>query len=217
MVEKCQEQDISADPNQTVQAFIDLCARHEDNFYKFVHEVHLNDDGLFEKLMGWLEGILAFLRHGPKGGKLDINALFLGAASVDQIDAEKARQEIDALVSWQEARKKWHQEKTRQKMASAGTHGSDAGLPGGIAFSSLDFGIDEGDLDEVNDYDDDDEEEANEEEDDELDPITAERKRRLRRQEHLRRGAGEPVKPEIGEVHKLQENFITMLRMTLSE
>ncbi len=56
VVEKCQEQDISADPNQTVQAFIDLCARHEDNFYKFVHEVHLNDDGLFEKLMGWLEG-----------------------------------------------------------------------------------------------------------------------------------------------------------------
>ena len=146
VVEKCQEQDISADPNQTVQAFIDLCARHENNFYKFVHEVHLNDDGLFEKLMGWLEGILAFLRHGPTGGALDINALFVGAAQQGAIDPNLALQEIDSLVAWQEARKKWHQEKTRQKMAATGSSGATEGLPGGIAFTSVDFGIEEGDL-----------------------------------------------------------------------
>ena len=120
VVEKCQQQDISADPNQTVQAFIDLCQRHEHNFYKFVHEVHLHDNGLFEKLMGWIEGILEFLRQGPKNGKLDMNALFQGAVSVNQLDEAKAIAEINALISWQEARKRWHQDKTRQKMAAEG-------------------------------------------------------------------------------------------------
>jgi hypothetical protein len=67
VVEAAQRQDFSADPNQTVQAFIDLCARHEHNLYKFIHEVHTHDNGLFVQLMGWLEGILQFLKEGPRG------------------------------------------------------------------------------------------------------------------------------------------------------
>jgi hypothetical protein len=198
-----------------VQAFIDLCQRHEHNFYKFVHEVHLHDDGLFEKLMGWIEGILEFLRQGPKGGKLDINALFIGAALVNQVDPKEVKSEVDKLILWQEARKKWHHEKTRQKMAAEGTGGQIEAVPGGIRFNSTDFGIDQMDLEDI-EYDDDDKED-DEEEDDELDPITAERKSRARKQDHLRRSAGEPQKPEVSEVHKLQENFIAMLRMVLSD
>ncbi len=161
---------------------------------------------------------MAFLRHGPSGGALDINALFVGAASAGQIDPQLALKEIDSLVAWQEARKKWHQEKTRQKMAATGNSGTAEahGLPGGISFKSLDFGIEEGDLEDLDEVDGD-EEEDEEEGDDELDPITAERKRRARRADHLRRSAGEPKKPDIGEVHMLQENFITMLRMVLSD
>ncbi|KFY41538.1 hypothetical protein V495_04894 [Pseudogymnoascus sp. VKM F-4514 (FW-929)] len=215
VVDKCHEQDISSDPNQTVQAFIDLCQRHEHKFYNFVHEVHLHDDGLFEKLMGWIEDILEFLRQGPKGGKLDINALFAGAASVNQVDPEKVKTEVDELIAWQEARKKWHHEKTRQKMAADGTGTKAEAVPGGIAFSSSDFGIDETDLEDM-DYSDEDVEDE-EDDDDELDPITAERKRRARRQDILRRTAGEPQKPEVSEVHKLQDNFVSMLRMVLSE
>ena len=219
VVDKCREQDVSADPNQTVQAFIDLCQRHEHNFYKFVHEVHTHDNGLFTQLMGWIEGILEFLRQGPKAGKLDINALFLGAVSVGQLDKQKAIAEIDQLISWQEARKKWHQDKTRQKMAAEGLGASGVGdtVPGGISFKSEDFGLDQMDLEDMN-YDDD-EEESNDEDsgDDELDPIEAERKRRARKQDHLRRTAGEPVKPHVEEVHKLRESFLAMLRMVLAE
>lgn len=165
--------------------------------------------------MGWIEGILEFLRQGPRGGKLDINALFAGAASVNQVDPEKVRSEVDQLISWQEARKQWHHQKTRQKMAVEGTGAQVESAPGGISFSSTDFGIDEMDLEDV-EYDDDDEDDE-EEEDDELDPITAERKRRARKQDHLRRRAGEPQKPDISEVYKLQENFVSMLRMVLSD
>ncbi|KAF4636909.1 hypothetical protein G7Y89_g1192 [Cudoniella acicularis] len=217
VVDKCREQDVSADPNQTVQAFIDLCQRHEHNFYKFIHEVHTHDNGLFTQLMEWTEGILEFLRHGPKAGKLDINALMAGALSVGQLDKDKAIAEIDSLISWQEARKKWHQDKTRQKMAAEGGGGLNIeSVPGGVAFKSSDFGLDQMDLQEIN-YDEEEESSDEDEEDDELDPIEAERKRRARKQDHLRRSAGEPVKPVVVEIDRLKESFLAMLRMVLAE
>merc|ERR1712093_658899 len=187
VVDKCREQDVSADPNQTVQAFIDLCQRHE-------HNTH--DNGLFTQLMGWIEGILEFLRQGPKAGKLDINALFAGAVSVGQLDKDKAIAEIDSLIAWQEARKKWHSDKTRQKMAAeGGAPGGVETVPGGIAFNSADFGLDQMDLQEMT-YAEDEEDSSDEEE-----------------QDDLRRTAGEPVKPEVVEVDNLKESFLSMLRM----
>ncbi|KAH9214537.1 hypothetical protein DL95DRAFT_300483 [Leptodontidium sp. 2 PMI_412] len=217
VVDKCREQDVSADPNQTVQAFIDLCQRHEHNFYKFVHEVHTHDNGLFTQLMGWIEGILEFLRQGPKAGKLDINALFAGAVSIGQLDKSKAIAEIDSLIAWQEARKKWHSDKTRQKMAAEGGAPGVETVPGAIAFNSADFGLDQMDLQEMTYADEEEDSSDEEEEDDELDPISAERKRRARKQDHLRRTAGEPVKPEVSEVDNLKDSFLSMLRMVLAE
>lgn len=218
VIEKCREQDASADPNQTVQAFIDLCARHEHNFYRFVHEVHTHDNGLFTQLMGWIEGILEFLRKGPKNGTLDVNALFEGGVSTCIIDKEKVIGEVNQLIAWQEARKKWHQDKTRQKMAAEGAAGGvqDTMVPGAMSFSAGDFGLDRADLADMA-YDDDSEEEAEEEAQDELDPIEAERRMRAKRQDRLRRNAGEPVKPDVSEVHKLKDNFLVMLRMVLAE
>ena len=142
VIERYQRQDVSADPNQTVQAFIDVCARHEDSFYKFIHEVHIHDNGLFASLMAWLEGILEFLRSGPRGGKLDMNALFQGAAGVGQVDKGKALNEIDTLIQWHENRKRWHLNKTRQKMAAEGT-GSGNDIFPATSFRGSDFGLDE--------------------------------------------------------------------------
>lgn len=53
--------------------------------------------------------------------------------------------------------------------------------------------------------------------DEDLDPIVAERKRRARKQDHLRRSAGEPVKPVVAELPKLQSSFVAMLRMVLAD
>lgn len=213
-----QRQDVSADPNQTVQAFIDLCARHQDNFYKFVHEVHIHDNGLFSALMVWIEGILEFLRHGPKGGKLDMNALFQGAVDVGHINKGAAIAEINALIKWQEERKKWHQGKTRQKMAADSSlpNGSTtSSIPGSATFKSSDFGLNESDL---ADLDDDDESEDEEElEDDNADPIDSERKRRRKQADRLRRSAGEPIKPVVRELSGLRDGFLSMLRMVLAD
>ncbi|KAK5089277.1 hypothetical protein LTR70_006799 [Exophiala xenobiotica] len=214
-VETAQRQDVSADPNQTVQSFIDLCQRHEHNFYKFVHEVHVHDNGLFGALMGWIEEILDFLRKGPKGGKLDMNAIFRGALDMKQVDQEKTIAEIESLISWQEARKKWHANKTRQKMAAEGTSGSS--MPGIGSFKSSDFGLHESDLADLNMEDDDDEDSEEEAAQDDLDPIAAERRRRAKQQDRLRRSAGEPEKPPIQEIVKMQPAFLAMLRNVLAD
>jgi hypothetical protein len=166
--------------------------------------------------MGWIEGILDFLRQGPKGGKLDINALVAGAVSVGQLDKAKAISEVDALVSWQEDRKKWHQSKTRQKMAAEGGSATTVESASGGFLKSSDFGLDQMDLDDVN-YEEQSSEGDEDEIDDELDPIQAERKRRAKKQDHLRRTAGEPTKPLVVEVEKLKDNFLSMLRMVLAE
>jgi hypothetical protein len=234
-IEACQRQEVSADPNQTVQAFIDLCARHEDNFYKFVHEVHKHDNGLFDQLMGWLEGILDFLRHGPgSGGKLDMNALFQGGMDSNMIDKNKAIREINSLIKWQMARKKWHSDKTRQKMASGGDDPDP--VMGGIAgFKSSDFGLNsvcfptftasqpqtnaiQMDLQDL-ELDDDGSDSTDSEDMDDTDvadPIEAERKSRARAAEKLRRKAGEPKKPPIVELYKLSDGFNSMLRNVLA-
>lgn len=72
-----------------------------------------------------------------------MNALFQGAVSAGQIDKEKAIAEIDALIKWQEDRKKWHHDKTRQKMAAEGALGIQDGPPGALTFKSSDFGLDD--------------------------------------------------------------------------
>ncbi|EZF32077.1 PX domain-containing protein [Trichophyton mentagrophytes] len=214
VIERAQRQDVSADPNQTVQSFIDLCTRHQHSFYKFVHEVHIHDNGLFASLMTWLEDILKFLREGPEsGGTLDMNALFQGAVSAGQVDKDIAIAEIDALIKWHSDRKKWHQDKTRQKMAAEGVNEQ---IPGTSTFKSSDFGLHEGDLEDLAIEDDISDPSDENSEDDDMDPIEFERKRRARHQDRLRRSAGEPVKPKISEILKLRDSFGSMLRMVLA-
>jgi hypothetical protein len=218
-VEEAQRQGFSADPNQTVQAFIDLCARHEGDFYKFEHEMHKHDNGLFDALMGHIEAILDFLRKGPKGGALDMNGLMQQSVQEGTVDHDTALGEINALIKWQIKRKHWHQDKTRQKMASGeATTANNTTLPGFSKIRPSDFGVEEEDLSDLDDsdseYDSDDD--GADGEGGEVDGILAEQKLRARRA-RLRSGAGEPVKPEIGELDKLMPGFVDRLRLVLGD
>jgi hypothetical protein len=65
--------------------------------------------------------------------------------------------------------------------------------------------------------DEDDDSSEEEEAEDELDPIAAERRRRTKAQDRLRRTAGEPQKPVVTEVLKLQPSFLSMLRQVLAD
>ncbi|CRK42690.1 hypothetical protein BN1708_016940, partial [Verticillium longisporum] len=101
-------------------------------------------------------------------------------------------------------------------MAAEGGGQGQADLIPGAAFKSSDFGLDQMDLEDMA-YDDDTEDEEDAEQEDQLDPIAAERQRRAKRRDRLRRSAGEPTKPHVTEVLKLKENFLVMLRETLAE
>ncbi|KAI6246681.1 hypothetical protein HI914_05139 [Erysiphe necator] len=216
VIDRAREQDFSADPNQTVQAFIDLCARHEDNLYGFIHEIHTHDDGLFTQLIDWIESIIDFLRNGPKAGKIDMNSLFTESISSGRLNKDVAIDEIDKLIAWQEARKKWHQDKTRQKMAADGSSSIINKVPGSGTFRSSDFGLHQMDLEEMN-YDDAEQSSLDEDQDD-LSTIMAERRLRDHaNQANLRRTAGEPVKPKITEIYKIKDEFLVMLRSVLSQ
>jgi hypothetical protein len=131
------------------------------------------------------------------------------------IDPAKAKIEIDSLINWQADRKRWHQAKTRQKMANAKDNWQEATPMG--TFSASDFGLHAEDIADLAIEDEAMEEElAFEEEDDETDAITAEKRRRSR-QETLRRTAGQPAKPPISEIHKMKDIFLASLKQVLSE
>jgi hypothetical protein len=49
------------------------------------------------------------------------------------------------------------------------------------------------------------------------DPIAVERRRRIKKQDQLRRTAGEPVKPVVTEILKLADPFGIMLRHVLAD
>ena len=49
------------------------------------------------------------------------------------------------------------------------------------------------------------------------DPIAVERRRRTKKQDQLRRTAGEPVKPVVTEILKLSDSFGIILRHVLAD
>lgn len=48
----------------TASLYLNLVRKHLPSFYKFVHSVHKQDDGLFHDLLEWIESILTFMRTG---------------------------------------------------------------------------------------------------------------------------------------------------------
>ncbi|KAI7601852.1 hypothetical protein KC343_g12675 [Hortaea werneckii] len=84
-------------------------------------------------------------------------------------------------------------------------------------FKSSDFGINALDLQDMGlEEDQSDDEVSSDEEAEAADPIAAERKRRKKNQDLLRRNAGEPEKPKVQECYKMMPGFVEMLRMVLA-
>ncbi|KAG0380553.1 hypothetical protein BGX24_007408 [Mortierella sp. AD032] len=44
--------------------YLNLVRKHLPSFYKFVHAVHKQDDGIFHDLLEWIESIIKFMRTG---------------------------------------------------------------------------------------------------------------------------------------------------------
>ncbi|KAK9452468.1 hypothetical protein V1511DRAFT_507608 [Dipodascopsis uninucleata] len=230
-VDEC-EDGLTSDANVLVQKFVDLCERHQESFYRFVHEVHVHDNGLFTKLMLWIENILRFLREGPNS-TIDMNALFLDSISSElngkiRVNHKELLNEIDAMIQWNIDRKAWREQRLRDRLRKGKSTVTDE------ADSENDEAIDEAEWnatipkllrgedfglhgDDLEDYAIDQSDLSSEDDEDVegLDPIEYERRARARRN---RRGyrSGEPQKPELVEIPKLVDSFMKRLRLILA-
>ncbi|KAF9948061.1 hypothetical protein BGZ72_009979 [Mortierella alpina] len=91
----------------TATLYLDLVRKHLPSFYKFVHAVHKQDDGIFHDLLEWIEGIITFMRTGFGRRRIDYKTeeeLRVGVDldafvknNVDKDQWEQLHQEAEAL------------------------------------------------------------------------------------------------------------------------
>ncbi|KAF9102891.1 hypothetical protein BGX29_004034 [Mortierella sp. GBA35] len=55
----------------TATLYLNLVRKHLPSFYKFVHSVHKQDDGIFHDLLEWIESIITFMRTGFGHPRID--------------------------------------------------------------------------------------------------------------------------------------------------
>ncbi|CAO3574312.1 unnamed protein product [Mortierella alpina] len=91
----------------TATLYLNLVRKHLPSFYKFVHAVHRQDDGIFHDLLEWIESIITFMRTGYGQRRIDYKTeeeLRVGVdldafvkANVDQAQWEQLCKEAEDL------------------------------------------------------------------------------------------------------------------------
>lgn len=203
---------LASDPNQMVQDFYELCQRHVPALFKFIHQVYVHDNGLFDEIMKWISGIMDFLRNG-NGKKIDLNKMCQQGEAQAGIDIAKVQRELDSIVSWIDARRKWREKQRAHKKSKNDNTQAIKEWQDALPTNGLDgtaFGLDENDLEEVDDDDDEsdlEDEDADADTDSGLTAVEQEQRRRARLLQRLEQQAHAPVRPEITELPKLREFF----------
>ncbi|KAG8967620.1 hypothetical protein FRC03_009649 [Tulasnella sp. 419] len=157
-VEQVDQMDLD-DPTKTVQRFIALVERHEQSFYRFVHNVQSKGEGLFDSLMKWVELFITFVREGL-GSQVSLEFM-LPHTGKERGDIMK---EVDAVALYHYKLKVAHEEKVRRKFGSGRGSGATQAeqeaaqaLVDGVV-SELSFGeLVEGDANELAEEDESDE------------------------------------------------------------
>lgn len=115
--------------NEMVEEFVNLCHRHLPQLYRFVHEMYVNDKGLFfDGIMRWLSDIVQFLRYGylqptedvdgtpihhPRDAlnslahQLDLNKVVKNSEQSAGVNPSLVVNEIDGIILWLQKRKDW--------------------------------------------------------------------------------------------------------------
>lgn len=140
----------TTDTSKIVDSIMKVIEGHQDEFYQFVHETYVNDkQGIFDKLILWINDILMFLRNAKDIGqtnhlRVDLEELLKGAG----VDAEAIISELDAVIDsvkrkHEEYEKKW--EKQKNKTTGLVEDNWDA-INNIEIFQTSDFGINEHDI-----------------------------------------------------------------------
>jgi hypothetical protein len=97
-----------------VQPFIQLIDKHEDNFYRFVHNVHAQDTThLFDDLLAYIDKLFSMMATGLPG-KVDMEKLVI--ENLDDQQYVELKSEINKLCDYHLQRKIKHLQRTRRKV-----------------------------------------------------------------------------------------------------
>jgi len=167
----------------TASLYLNLVRKHLPSFYKFVHSVHKQDDGLFHDLLEWIESILAFMRTGYARTRINykteeelrvaVDLKGFVRENVDKAQLAELVREAETLQTYFGEVKERKREEVRQ-MARASSSSSSSPMPtvdkitqdrdhDRIAKELKSMGLQQEDVDEfemINYGDDDDEDEA---------------------------------------------------------
>ncbi|CDR44747.1 CYFA0S15e02234g1_1 [Cyberlindnera fabianii] len=151
------------DTSQIVDDIMKLLEKHEDSFYQFLHDVYMNDkDGIFEKLVNWINGVLKFLRHAKDinptvvSKRIDFNEMLKD----ESVNKEEVLKEVNVII---DLVKKHHEEykkkiaKQQDKKFNVVEENWDA-INKIEIFQTSDFGINDHDIISLGSDDDDDDE-----------------------------------------------------------
>jgi hypothetical protein len=105
---------VPLDVRNTVQPFIQLIDKHEQNFYRFVHNVHAQDTThLFDDLLAYIDKLFSVMATGLPG-KVDMATLVQDNLNDEQY--VKLKDEIAKLCDYHLQRKIRHMQRTRRKV-----------------------------------------------------------------------------------------------------
>ncbi|RXW25250.1 hypothetical protein EST38_g604 [Candolleomyces aberdarensis] len=105
----------SEDPYRTVQEFVNLIQRHEQSFYRFVHNVHSKGEGLFDSLMRWIELFLTVIREGL-GAPFSLEFLLPHGATQER---REILEEVDKVALYHYKLKVLYEDKLRRRFGKA--------------------------------------------------------------------------------------------------
>ncbi|KAG9319837.1 hypothetical protein KVV02_002425 [Mortierella alpina] len=130
----------------TATLYLNLVRKHLPSFYKFVHAVHKQDDGIFHDLLEWIESIITFMRTGYGQRRIDYKTeeeLRVGVdldafvkTHVEKAQWEQLHQEAEALRVYFTQVKDRKREEVRHMAGLDRAHPTAVTAGGGLATES---------------------------------------------------------------------------------
>ncbi|CAO3588023.1 unnamed protein product [Absidia cylindrospora] len=112
-----------ANVSNTAQPFVDLVQRHEQKFYRFVHDVHAQDKThLFDDLLRYVDHVSSFAINGinNKGQQptdlLDLSSLLEASTTVSPEQYGTLEKEINQVCEYNLQRKELHVARRKAKL-----------------------------------------------------------------------------------------------------
>ncbi|KAI8331583.1 hypothetical protein BC941DRAFT_438751 [Chlamydoabsidia padenii] len=105
--------------SNTAQPFVDLVQRHEQKFYRFVHDVHAQDKThLFDDLLRYVDRVSSFALNGfgDQHGSLNMSSLVEASTTVSKDQYSVLEKEINQVCDYNQQLKELHVARRKAKL-----------------------------------------------------------------------------------------------------